>query len=354
MLEYVRKAAHPNEVYFTKEPMLKAMVVEGGRRDSVAEGLRRAASLVGILEGAGMEAFLARPETSAELARRLSDDPPDIVFSGASHLPDAHGIRRNVHKTLEELGLPFVGSSSEVIELALSKEALKERWRNTGVRTPESFTVRTGDRDFNGKDIFGPILAYPCIVKPCREGDSRGISEQSVVSSLAELEERVAFVLSNYGDALVERFLGVEPDCREYTAALIGSPRSGSVLPISIGFVPGGKMKIVTHEDKASSATPVAPLRDADERRRVEGFARKAFVAAGVRDYARCDVIQAGGELYAIEINGQPMVPDSWFEACAATAGLGPESYPVAIVRAAVSRLREEGCGLPALGGGLS
>jgi hypothetical protein len=57
-----------------------------------------------------------------------------------------------------------------------------------------------------------------------------------------------------------------------------------------------------------------------------------------------------GVELFAIEINGQPMVPDRWFEACASCADLGPDNYPVAIVLAAVARLQREGRSLPPIG----
>ena len=74
-------------------------------------------------------------------------------------------------------------------------------------------------------------------------------------------------------------------------------------------------------------------------------------MAAGARDYARCDVILEGGVLEAIELNGQPMVPDSWFEACAADAGLDAAQYLRAIVFAGMARVSREGqafVGMPA------
>jgi hypothetical protein len=84
-------------------------------------------------------------------------------------------------------------------------------------------------------------------------------------------------------------------------------------------------------------------VEDRKRRGAVERFARAAFDAAGVRDYARCDLILAGGEFSAIEINGQPMVPDPWFEACARGAGLDEIGYLNAIVLAAIARYVREG-----------
>jgi len=331
--------------------ILKVLVVEGGRRDSVAEGLVRSASMVRILQGAGLEAILAHVKTDNELVKYLSRESPDIVFCTASSLPDSQGAPCNTHGTLEATGFPFIGSSSKAIELALSKDALKRKWRETGIRTPDYFVVKALEAK-SAKDISDPVTAsgFPYIVKPCREGDSRGISDDSVVTTFEALRQRIAFIHSNYGDALVEHFLGTEPDCREYSVALIGSPRRGFVLPISISFRDGRKTKVVTHEDKSFQATLVAPVSAPGERWRIERFVRSAFIVAGVRDYARCDIIEAGGELYAIEINGQPMIPDRWFEACASGIGLGPDAYPVAIVMAAVTRLREEGRNLLAIG----
>lgn len=329
---------------------MKIMVVEGGRRSSIAEGLERSASLVKILEDAGLEANLEHVETDSQLVKAISFGSPDIVFCTASHLPDSQGVRCNTHATLEATGFPFVGSSSKVIELALSKDALKRRWRDAGIRTPSSFVVHALAGGAGRIEGIEPASDFPYIVKPCREGDSRGISEASVVWTSSALEERVAYVNSRYGDALVERFLGILPDCREYSVALIGSPQRGLVLPIAITFRDGRKIKIVTREDKSSETTEVGPVWNSVERMKLERFARAAFIAAGVRDYARCDIIEAGGELYGIEINGQPMVPDRWFETCASCASLGPDDYPVAIVLAAVSRLQAEGRNLPAIG----
>ncbi|MGA2546603.1 MAG: hypothetical protein ABSF43_08660 [Rectinemataceae bacterium] len=244
---------------------MKVVVVEGGHRDSSFGGLERSASLVKILKDAGLEAVLERAESESQMLKCLSAKSPDLVFCTTSHLPDVRGMPCNAHASLEATGFPFVGSSSEAIELVLSTDALKERWLEAGIPGPDSFDI--------------------------------------------------------------ERFLGLELNIREFAIALIGSPEQGLVLPAA-----------------------ASPVENPEERRRLESFARAAFVAAGVRDYARCNIIEAGAELFAMGINCQPMVPDRWFESCASCAGLGPNNYPVAIVLAAVARLQREGRSLPPIG----
>ncbi|MBP6086934.1 MAG: hypothetical protein KA449_01865, partial [Pelolinea sp.] len=55
-------------------------------------------------------------------------------------------------------------------------------------------------------------------------------------------------------------------------------------------------------------------------------------------DYARLDVMHVNGKFYAIEINGQPMIPDKWFEACAQGVGLNKTQYLNAIFFAGIQR----------------
>jgi len=73
-------------------------------------------------------------------------------------------------------------------------------------------------------------------------------------------------------------------------------------------------------------------------------FAHKAFSASGVRDYARGDFIYAlNGAFWAIEINGQPMIPDRWFGNAARLNGLSESQYLVGIVAAGYRRLKAQG-----------
>jgi D-alanine-D-alanine ligase-like ATP-grasp enzyme len=133
---------------------------------------------------------------------------------------------------------------------------------------------------------------------------------------------------------LVERYIGGK-GAREFTVALIGgdAPRFGAAEIIK----PAGSV-CVTAADKDRGLAAPRPIADAELGGRVAAAAARAIAAAGVRDYARCDLILSGGELQALEVNGQPMLPDPWFDACAAAAGLDAAGYVAAIAGAALAR----------------
>ena len=182
---------------------------------------------------------------------------------------------------------------------------------------------------------------FPYIVKPDAEGNSRGIDADSVVRTPLELYARTRSVVEAYGGALVESYLGIS-GAREFTAAMIGTGEKAIVSAVEIVKPEGGEW-VVTNDAKDGHRTRVEPIADRKLRGKVERFAHRAFMAAGARDYARCDIILGSDRLNAIELNGQPMVPDRWFEACAAGAGLDAGQYLKAIVFAGMARILEEG-----------
>ena len=279
-------------------------------------------------------------------ALRLSDladaeFPPGLFFPVTLYLPDEYGREANVLAYLEARDFRAVGSTAEVLELAIDKAALKRRWMAEGIRTAPFAVIGEGGTPLSEAASLG--LSFPLIAKPLREGNSRGIDASSILNNYDEMFAKLSSLGRDWGDALVESYLGGAPDFREFTVALIGDPVDGLVLPAEIRFeakgIAGPASKIVTQAAKdghmaLASALPRGSLRD-----RVSSFAAAAFSVAGVRDYARCDIIQAGGELYAIEINGQPMLPDPWFAACAEAEGLDEKGYLGAIVRAAFERI---------------
>jgi D-alanine-D-alanine ligase len=299
-----------------------------------------------LLSEAGYEAFLEPADSIACLSAAIASFAPDIVFSAADHLPaglpawdeGAPGLSRsiNVHSWLEDLGIPYVGSPPEVIDLALSKSALKDRWIKAGILTPEFIAADMRD----GGAALAALAAapLPCIVKPVDAGNSRGIGKDSVAHDRAELAALAARVGREYPAILVERYLGEFPDFREFTCACIGNGAARRLLPAEIVFAGATERRIVTTEDKDGLKARARRIGDETLAGEVAAVAAGAFEAAGVRDYSRCDLILAGGKLWAIEVNGQPMLPDPWFQACAEFGGLSEPAYVEAIFAAAIAR----------------
>jgi len=300
-----------------------------------------------ILAEGGFSPLHAYVDSIARLADLVDRFKPDLVFSAPDHLPDHSPAPRpstlpsvNVHAWLEEQGIPYVGSPPAVIELALSKTALKEKWISDEIPTPAFCSFDSGGRM---RSIDRGILPpFPCIVKPSDAGNSRGITKDSVVFDVAALDAAIEKLSRNFRHILIEHYLGLYPDFREITCACIGNGEDRLLMPAEIVFLEPTKIRVVTTEDKDGHSTSAMGIGDDWLRDTAKAFAGRALASTGVRDYSRCDIAFADGKFWAIEVNGQPMVPDPWFEACASHAGLGERDYITAIVLAAIRRWKGE------------
>lgn len=262
---------------------------------------------------------------------------PDMAFCSFFRLPNGADGSFNLREEFVRNGIAWVGSRSETLELALSKPRIKSLWRLHGILTPDWAVVKKNpDGSLEGIEALESLRDFPYIVKPAGEGNSRGIDSSSVVSSSIDLYSRAASVAESFGEALIESFVGAPPSSREFTAAMIGNGTRAIVSAAELLKASPSSL-VISQSDKDRHRTRAVEIGERRLREQVENFARMIFVSADVRDYARCDIIWHEGRLYAIELNGQPMVPDRWFEACAAAAGLGERQYLNAIMLASMS-----------------
>jgi len=234
--------------------------------------------------------------------------------------------------------MPYIGSDAKTLELVLVKSALKQLWQQNQVSTPEFCVIRKDEALQEKIDKLLETTQFPLIIKPDAEGNNRGLDENSIVCSKARLVTKAKALLKFYNQILVERYLGAAPDFREYTIPLIGNGQRALFMPARIKLKVMRKPRIVTTQDKDRHNTFAIPVREPEIRDRLVAFGREAFAIAGVRDYARLDVMYANGKFYAIEINAQPMIPDKWFEACAQGVGLNTAQYINAIFFAGLQR----------------
>jgi len=318
----------------------RLLIASGVPRD---EGeLKAEAERFGKMEAAlrrgGVVARHVAVGSCGELAEALDSFGPDMLFSSFFRFP---GPRSGEAAYLREIaigsGLAWIGSYSDTMELALSKPRMKTHWRLCGIPTPDWFTVRKfKDGSIEGLELIEGARDFPYIVKPAEEGNSRGIDESSVARRPGELYTKARLVAESYGEALVERFVSGGEDSREFTVAMIGDGAKAIIAPVEIKKAQADAL-VVSEADKETQATNPVPIEEQRLKERVSHLARRVFAMAQARDYARCDILLHEGKLYAIEMNGQPMVPDRWFSACAADAGLDEAQYLNAIVLASMT-----------------
>ena len=87
----------------------------------------------------------------------------DIVFLA---LHGEEGENGKVQALLDLNGIPYTGSGYLGSAIAMNKGLSKMLFRENGIATPESVTLRRGE----------PVrsIGFPCVVKPCSGGSSVG------------------------------------------------------------------------------------------------------------------------------------------------------------------------------------
>jgi D-alanine-D-alanine ligase-like ATP-grasp enzyme len=306
----------------------------------------RLARMKETLEVPGVDVALSHAGDLERFEKDLEAAAPNLVFSSLHQLPNAHGGKVNLHDWLDERGLPYVGSPGSAIDLCLFKPGLKARWERRDIPTPRFFyEAITIDAPTLFSRVARAGARFPFIVKPAREGNSRGIDASSIAGDPEALYRAVSRTLAEFGEALIEEFLGARPGLREFTVAMLGPDHR--CLPCEI-LLPSGRVpRLVTTKDKNEHTAVAAPVDDRGLRLKIADFAALALGAAGLRDYARIDILMDGRTLYAIEINGQPMLPDPWFDACVMHAGYAPFQAVQTAFASAILRHRGAGFQVP-------
>ncbi len=224
------------------------------------------------------------------------------LFEGFEGLPQTEAV---VAGMLCELGIPFTGNPPSTLALALDKAKAKAILESDGLRTPRYQSLSP-----ENLDLFH--LNFPCIVKPLGEDASHGLSEESVVNDLAQLEKQVTKISQLFGGTLVEEFL----EGREFNVTVLGN-KEPFVLPVAemVYYLPPELPKLLTFAAKwqeeslyykGTRATCPAEIGE-QERQQISQTAFDAFKLLDCRGYARVDMrMDAEGVPNVLEVNPNP------------------------------------------------
>jgi len=274
------------------------------------------------------------------LAERLSVFDPRhyIVFNWCEELPGVPHSEAEVAAVMERLGFVFTGSSHEVLALAHDKPEIKRRLSEANIPTPP-WDV------FENPDV-GKWNIFPSIVKAAHEHCSVGITPDSVVTSPAELENRVAFILDKYNQpALVEQFI----NGREFLNAVWGN-ENVSMLPsveMDYGELTDIRDRLFTYEAKYVPGSRlyenidmrVPAELDPSAKTELEKIVLATYQVTGCRDYGRIDVRYLNGVFYVIDVNPNPDInPKTSMTYAAAEIGYSYGKMGSRIVNLAAAR----------------
>ncbi|MEM5792926.1 MAG: ATP-grasp domain-containing protein [Candidatus Aenigmatarchaeota archaeon] len=266
-------------------------------------------SIKAALESGGHEVIMI--DCNKDPYEKLKNSNLDFVFN------IAEGLRGNSRESqipamLEFLGIPYTASDVLTLAIALDKTKTKEILSYYKIPTPKFQLFTSSNQPLNKK------LRFPLIVKPNREGSSKGITAESLVNNEEELRKRVDFVIKKYNQpALVEEFL----TGREFTVSLLGNPPK--VLPIvEILFdkLPDEAPKFDCYEVKWFWDSPETGIEmvkcpaeiDKKLEKKIKNIAIRTFNALGCRDLCRIDMRLDNKNIpNVLEVNPIPgLIPD--------------------------------------------
>jgi D-alanine-D-alanine ligase len=248
-------------------------------------------------------------EADEEAYNRLRDLRPDLVFNIAERLV---GPNRESHipSICEVLDIPYTGSDPLTLSVCLDKSRAKEILAYHRVPTPAFRVIENGEP-------LRPRPRLPAIVKPLYEGSSKGIKDNSVVKTSAELKERIREVQELYHEpVIIERFL----TGREFTVGVLGNAPRLEILPvveIDHSQLPAQANPIYSYEAKWIWDRPEKPLEifhcpanlTPELGARLREVVRRTCEILRVRDWCRIDLrLDEKDEPNVLEVNPLPGV----------------------------------------------
>ena len=299
-------------------------------------------ALAGAIDRLGHR--LERSEVSGPASRtvaRLEAYSPDLIFNTAEGRRGR--FREAFYPALfDELGFPYTGSDAYALAVTLDKQLTKLILRDHDVRTPGWQYVETLG------ELKASALRFPVIVKPNFEGSSKGITQDSVAETVAELEEKVAWALERYpAGVLVEEYISGRDLTVPYLAA-VENEYEGVLAPVEYVVDPELSRQrryaiydyaLKTSEDRAVRVKAPASIPPAivDELRRT---AQTVFRLTDCRDLGRIDLrLSDAGVPYFLEINALPSLePGAGIYAAAELEGLHFDAVIGSVIQAAARR----------------
>ena len=212
------------------------------------------------------------------------DRPADVIFPA---LHGSFGEDGTLQRIMEQRGLCFVGSGSAASATAIDKVATKKVAIECGLPTPEyEVVIPPATTSFS----------VPVVVKPIAEGSSVATT---VVRQADKLDETIAGVAGQYGQALVEKFVAGD----ELTIGLLGSQ---TLPPIRIKPSRDFYDFEAKYQDDRTEYLLDTGFSDA-VLERAANLSRRVYEAIGCRHLSRIDwIVDADENLWFLEVNTLP------------------------------------------------
>ena len=284
---------------------MRLLILQGGDSPERVVSLRSGDAVSAAARQAGLDVATYDPiDGDNGLAEAVKSS--DIV------LPILHGIEGEdgtIQKKLDDLGVPYLGSTEEVSALCFDKVKSHNILEKAGINMP-AFAVVTQE------DLDHELFQKPYVLKPIKGGSS--VDTLIVRTPNANAQNDARELLSKYDEMILEELI----EGQELTVAILGD----KPLPV-IAIVPpaDGEFDFENKYNGMTQELCPAPLELVSEQKQQEAqeIALNVHRELGARDISRTDIMMnSEGELFVLELNTIPgMTPQSLFPKAAAVAG---------------------------------
>lgn len=225
----------------------------------------------------------------------------DVVLSG---LHGGSGEDGTVQRIIEQLGIPYAGSTQLPSALALNKIRAAKILRHAGIRMPRNagFVAREGMDTTEMSRLVFSEFGPPYIVKPALEGASHGIA---IAATIVDLPVVLATTLENFGGALVEEYI-VGEDASVGVIEDFRGEELYALPPVHIIVPDDAHILHFTHHMSGGHRHIVPSDFGHEDKRLLVEAAKQAHRALGLSDFSRADFIQTARGPYLLEVNSLP------------------------------------------------
>lgn len=268
--------------------------------------------------------------TFVEALERLQ---PDVVFNLCEGVRESSAGEVGIAAVLDLLEIPYTGSGSLALAIALNKPLAKALFVARGIPTPGFTVCKSMPEQL-------PALKFPWILKLAAEDASLGITADNVVADEPSAVRRLQALFEEYrAPILVEEFV----DGREFTVPLLeGRPLlieeiEFDIEPRIVGF----RAKWDTESAEYRGTRPVfAPRIDDGPREEMLRLAVDVAEAIGLEDYARVDFrMDVAGRLFVLEANPNPdITPGTGYRKALDAVGIPYTQFIATLLDRAASR----------------
>jgi len=262
------------------------------------------------LKGRGYEVTVLDLNDFIQTIDKLKKGDIDLVFNLGGRLYNNGAFRPHIAALLDSLQIPYTGPDAFTQFLALDKIRFKKLLAYHQIPTPD------WDYFYDLGDELEKQLEYPLIVKPANANNSKGITDQSVVTNKIKLDEEKEKIIQKMGKAaVVEEY--IEGD--EYEVYILGNNESNlQVLPLHRSIFRSTLKKqwnIYTFDtkwnEKTAKARIIHQLPPKNISKKLESLiteiALDTYTIFKCRDYGKVEIkVDQDNNPYVIELNPSP------------------------------------------------